>query len=180
MNNKTKRILAGIALMFSVSIVAGCGTQEKIGYVNSTRVVQETQKGVDIQAKMQQKRSEIFARLQQAHESQDEATFAQTQMQARQEMQVFQQALESDFENSVQASAAAVAKDKELTMVTKQGVVVGDGIDITDEVVAKMGKVDPNAAKAQTDANTNANTEANGSANAQAANGQDQPTQAQQ
>ncbi|MDY3974474.1 OmpH family outer membrane protein [uncultured Veillonella sp.] len=176
MNKKSKRILAGIALMFSVSIVAGCGTQEKIGYVNSTRIVKETQKGVDIQAKMNEKRSEILTRLQAAQGSQDEATFAQTQMQARQEMQVFQQALESDFENSVQAAAAVVAKDQELTMVTKQGVVVGNGIDITDEVVAKMGKVDPNKAAAPTDANTNANTDAN----AQNGNGESQPTQAQQ
>ncbi|WP_298702982.1 OmpH family outer membrane protein [uncultured Veillonella sp.] len=172
MNKKAKRVLAGLALMLSVTVLAGCGSQEKVGYINQHRILTETQKGVDIGNKIQQKEAEVINRLQEAQASQDEATFGQTQMQAQQEMQVFQRALASDFQNSIQASAAAIAKEKELTLVTKEGVVVGNGIDITDAVIEKMGKAKPNEAPANAgaDANANANTQ----------EGNSQPAQAQQ
>lgn len=153
MTKKTKRIFAGLALMLSVTVLAGCGSQDKVGYVNQTKIIQETQKGNDISKKFQDKQVEIMTRLQQAHDTQDAATFLKTQSDAQQEMQVFQQALESDFESSLQATAAAIAQEKGLTMVTKQGVVVGNGVDITDEVIQKMGKVDPQAKAADSQAN---------------------------
>lgn len=145
MTKKTKRIFAGLALMLSVTVLAGCGSQDKVGYVNQTKIIQETQKGNDISKKFQDKQIEIMTRLQQAQNSQDAATFLKTQADAQKEMQVFQQALESEFESSLQATAASIAQEKGLTMVTKQGVVVGNGVDITDEVIQKMGKVDPQA-----------------------------------
>lgn len=145
MTKKTKRIFAGLALMLSVTVLAGCGTQDKVGYVNQTRIVQETQKGFEVSNKFQEKRTEIMQRLQQASQSGDQSAFLKAQAEAQQEMQVFQQALESDFESSIQASAGAVAQEKGLTVVTKNGIVVGNGVDITDEVIEKMGKVDPKA-----------------------------------
>lgn len=170
MNKKAKRVLAGLALMLSVTVLAGCGSQEKVGYIKQDRIIMETQKGVDVEAKMQQKQAEIINRLQEAQASQDEATFGQTQMQVQQEMQVFSQALASDFQNSVQASAATVAKEKELTLVSFDRFVVGNGIDITDEVIEKMGKAKPTEAAANTGAEANANTQ----------EGNSQPAQAQQ
>lgn len=157
MTKKTKRMFAGLALMLSVTVLAGCGSQEKVGYVNQNKIIQETQKGFEISQKYQDKQTEIYNRLQQAHGSQDAATFMKTQADARQEMQVFQQALESEFESSLQATVGSVAQEKGLTVVTKQGVVVGNGVDITDEVIEKMGKVDP---KAKADAEAKAQAQA--------------------
>lgn len=113
MNKNAKRVLAGLTMMVSVGLIAGCGTNEQIGYIDMQKIQTESQKGQDTQAKLQAKISEINARLAQEQSSgQDANTMMQNQQKAQQEFQTYQQAMIKDFESAVDTNAQAVAKEK--------------------------------------------------------------------
>ena len=162
MNKNVKRVLAGLTMMVSVGLIAGCGTNEQIGYIDMQKIQTESQKGQDTQAKLQAKISEINARLAQEQSSgQDANTMMQNQQKAQQEFQTYQQAMIKDFESAVDTNAQAVAKEKNLTAVVDKQALVSGGVDITDEVLNKMGKAanagqTANSGAASSDANNGA------------------------
>ena len=166
MNKNAKRVLAGLTMMVSVGLIAGCGTNEQIGYIDMQKIQTESQKGQDTQAKLQAKISEINARLAQEQSSgQDANTMMQNQQKAQQEFQTYQQAMIKDFESAVDTNAQAVAKKNLTAGVDKQALISG-GVDITDEVLNKMGKAanagqTANSGAASSDANANSGAASN-------------------
>ena len=98
MNKNVKRILAGLTMMVSVGLVAGCGTTEQVGYVDMQKIMTDSQKGQDTNNKLQAKFTEINARLAQDQSAgQDANTMMQNQQKAQQEFQAYQQAMINEF-----------------------------------------------------------------------------------
>ena len=70
MTQRTKRMLATAMMVLSLGLVAGCGAQEQIGYVDMQTLMTQSQKGHDAEAKIKAKYEEISQRLAQAQQSQ--------------------------------------------------------------------------------------------------------------
>ena len=141
MTQRTKRMLATAMMVLSLGLVAGCGAQEQIGYVDMQTLMTQSQKGHDAEAKIKAKYEEISQRLAQAQQSQSAEEFAQTQMKAKQEFDIYQQAMGKEFRTFVDSNLNALAKEKGMTAVMEKGAVMSGGTDLTNELLEKMGKV---------------------------------------
>ena len=140
MKSMWKRMATGAMMVGALGLVAGCGTTDKVGVVNTEKLVQESQKAKDINKEMEAKQKEVTDRLAQVQGTQTEEQFHQTQMNAQQELQIFGQAKGKEFKAYVESNIQAVAKEKELTVVANDQAIVTGGIDITEDVLKKMNE----------------------------------------
>ena len=140
MKSMWKRMATGAMMVCALGLVAGCGTTDKVGVVNTVKLVQESQKAKDINKEMEAKQKEVTDRLAQVQGTQTEDQFHQTQMNAQQELQIFGQAKGKEFKAYVESNIQAVAKEKELTVVANDQAIVTGGIDITEDVLKKMNE----------------------------------------
>ena len=140
MKSMWKRMATGAMMVCALGLVAGCGITDKVGVVNTEKLVQESQKAKDINKEMEAKQKEVTDRLAQVQGTQTEDQFHQTQMNAQQELQIFGQAKGKEFKAYVESNIQAVAKEKELTVVANDQAIVTGGIDITEDVLKKMNE----------------------------------------
>ena len=59
MTKKVKRLVAGALMAATLGLVAGCGTQDQVGYVDGQTLMTQSQKGVDAKNKLMAKQQEI-------------------------------------------------------------------------------------------------------------------------
>ena len=135
MKSMWKRMATGAMMVCALGLVAGCGSSEKVGVVNTEKLVQESQKAKDINKEM-----EATDRLAQVQGTQTEEQFQQTQLNAQQELQIYGQAKGKEFKAYVESNIQAVAKEKELTVVANDQAIVSGGVDITEDVLKKMNE----------------------------------------
>lgn len=140
MKSMWKRMATGAMMVCALGLVTGCGTTDKVGVVNTEKLVQESQKAKDINKEMEAKQKEVTDRLAEVKGTQTEDQFHQTQMNAQQELQIFGQAKGKEFKAYVESNIQAVAKEKELTVVANDQAIVTGGIDITEDVLKKMNE----------------------------------------
>ena len=138
MKGRWKRAAIGAAAMLVVAVTSGCGTVEKVAYVDVNMIATDSAKGKEITKKLEDRQATIAARLQEASQSQGEEEFARTQMQARQEFMVYQQAMAREMQSYISGRVSDIARDKGYTIVLTEGVVTGGGDDITAQVLEKM------------------------------------------
>ena len=140
MKSMWKRMATGAMMVCALGLVAGCGASEKVGVVNTEKLVQESQKAKDINKEMEAKQKEVTDRLAQVQGTQTEEQFQQTQLNAQQELQIYGQAKGKEFKAYVESNIQAVAKEKELTVVANDQAIVSGGVDITEDVLKKMNE----------------------------------------
>ena len=129
MKSMWKRMATGAMMVCALGLVAGCGSSEKVGVVNTEKLVQESHK------EMEAKQKEVTDRLAQVQGTQTEEQFQQTQLNAQQELQIYGQAKGKEFKAYVESNIQAVAKEKELTVVANDQAIVSGGVDITEDVL---------------------------------------------
>ena len=135
-----KRMSLGVILMASLAFMVGCGNEEKVGYVDLGRVQMESAKYQELQQKVEARRADILKRIQEVEQSGDQAKVQQTLQSTQQEIQTFMTAMSREFESSVNAAVADVARQKSLTIVTDKTTTLTGGEDITDAVLDKLGR----------------------------------------
>ena len=135
-----KRMVTGAMMVCALGLVAGCGSSDKVGVVNTEKIVQESNKAKDLNKEMEAKQKEITDRLAQVQGTQSEEEFHNTQMNAQQELQIFGQAKSKEFKAYVESNIQSVAKEKELTVVANDQAIMTGGIDITEDVIKKMNE----------------------------------------
>ena len=135
-----KRMATGAMMVCALGLVAGCGSSDKVGVVNTEKIVQESNKAKDLNKEMEAKQKEITDRLAQVQGTQSEEEFHNTQMNAQQELQIFGQAKSKEFKAYVESNIQSVAKEKELTVVANDQAIMTGGIDITEDVIKKMNE----------------------------------------
>ena len=140
MKDMWKRMATGAMMVCALGLVAGCGSSDKVGVVNTEKIVQESNKAKDLNKEMEAKQKEITDRLAQVQGTQTEEQFHQTQMNAQQELQIFGQAKSKEFKAYVESNIQSVAKEKELTVVANDQAIMTGGIDITEDVIKKMNE----------------------------------------
>ena len=143
MKDMWKRIATGAMMVCALGLVAGCGSSDKVGVVNTEKIVQESNKAKDLNKEMEAKQKEITDRLAQVQGTQSEEEFHNTQMNAQQELQIFGQAKSKEFKAYVESNIQSVAKEKELTVVANDQAIMTGGIDITEDVIKKMNEGTP-------------------------------------
>lgn len=140
MKDMWKRMATGTMMICALGLVAGCGSSDKVGVVNTEKIVQESNKAKDLNKEMEAKQKEITDRLAQVQGTQSEEEFHNTQMNAQQELQIFGQAKSKEFKAYVESNIQSVAKEKELTVVANDQAIMTGGIDITEDVIKKMNE----------------------------------------
>lgn len=151
MKRGMKQLVLALSLVTATGLIAGCGSSEKAGYVDSLKIRQESAKVQDLEGKIAQRQQAIQARLQKAQQEKSPEEYGMEVQKARQEMSAFSSAMSTEYRNAVEAATAQVAKEKKLTVVLDQGAMVQGGEDITDAVLDKM--VRKTATTNATDAN---------------------------
>ena len=140
MKDMWKRMATGAMMVCALGLVAGCGSSDKVGVVNTEKIVQESNTAKDLNKEMEAKQKEITDRLAQVQGTQSEEEFHNTQMNAQQELQIFGQAKSKEFKAYVESNIQSVAKEKELTVVANDQAIMTGGIDITEDVIKKMNE----------------------------------------
>ena len=140
MKDMWKRMATGAMMVCALGLVAGCGSSDKVGVVNTEKIVQESNKAKDLNKEMEAKQKEITDRLAQVQGTQSEEEFHNTQMNAQQELQIFGQAKSKEFKAYVESNIQSVAKEKELTVVANDQAIMTGGIDVTEDVIKKMNE----------------------------------------
>ena len=140
MKDMWKRMATGAMMVCALGLVAGCGSSDKVGVVNTEKIVQESNKAKDLNKEMEAKQKEITDRLAQVQGTQSEEEFHNTQMNAQQELQIFGQAKSKEFKAYLESNIQSVAKEKELTVVANDQAIMTGGIDITEDVIKKMNE----------------------------------------
>ena len=132
MNKKMKSLILGATMIMALPIIGGCGSNT-IGYVDSQKVVTQTAKSIEINKEINAKGKELQAKVDAA----DEASKAQVMTDAKQ-----------DFTAFTDQQVNELAKEKKLDVVLLKGAVVGGGVDVTDDLINKMGKASDEDIKA--------------------------------
>lgn len=143
MKDMWKRMATGAMMVCALGLVAGCGSSDKVGVVNTEKIVQESNKAKDLNKEMEAKQKEITDRLAQVQGTQTEEEVHNTQLNAQQELQIFGQAKSKEFKAYVESNIQSVAKEKELTVVANDQAIMTGGIDITEDVIKKMNEGTP-------------------------------------
>ena len=149
MNKRIKSLVLGASLVASMAILGGCGSNN-IGYVDSVKVANSTEKGIEITKEINAKKAELDAKIAAADEASKQNVFNQ----ANQELNAF---------------ANAKAQEYRQYVVIEKGAIVGGGSDVTEDLIAKMGKASDdqikeaeNAAKAQEQQDAQQNSQQSG------------------
>ena len=158
-----KSLILGATMIMALPIIGGCGSNT-IGYVDSQKVVTQTAKSIEIA-----KGKELQAKIDAA----DEASKAQVTTDAKQDFNAFTTAKNQELKQYIDQQVNELAKEKKLDVVLLKGAVVGGGVDVTDDLINKMGKASDEDIKA-------AENEANQQEAQQAQQGDAQQGEAQQ
>ena len=168
MNKRIKSLVLGASLVASMAILGGCGSNN-VGYVDSVKVANSTEKGIEITKEINAKKAELDAKIAAA----DEASKAQVTTDAKQDFNAFTTAKNQELKQYIDQQVNELAKEKKLDVVIEKGAVVGGGSDVTDDLIAKMGKASDdqikeaeNAAKAQEQQDAQQNAQQSGQATA--------------
>lgn len=135
MNKKMKSLILGATLIVALPIIGGCGNNN-IGYVDSMKVANSTEKGMAITKEINAKDKELQAKVAAA----DEASRMQVIQEARQEFAAFSNAKAAEYKQVQEQQINELVKEKKLDVIIEKGAVIGGGVDVTDDLINKMGK----------------------------------------
>ena len=151
MNKRIKSLVLGASLVASMAILGGCGSNN-VGYVDSVKVANSTEKGIEITKEINAKKAELDAKIAAADEASKQNVFNQ----ANQELNAFANAKAQEYRQYQEQKINELVKEKKLDVIIEKGAVVGGGSDVTDDLITKMGKASDdqikeveNGAKAQ-------------------------------
>ena len=134
MNKKMKSLILGATMIMALPIIGGCGSNT-IGYVDAQKIMTQTSKSIEINKEINAKDKELQAKVNAA----DEASKAQVISDAKQDFNAFTTAKNQELKQYIDQQVNELAKEKKL---------VGGGVDVTDDLINKMGKASDEDIKA--------------------------------
>ena len=127
-----------VAVMVLTGLLAGCGSEDKIGTVDMTRVQQEAPLVQQYKQKTEDKQKAVEEELKQAQASMSPEDFQKKQAQAQQELNIFGASMQRQFMSDIQSKLGDIAKEKKVGIVVVKEAVPQGGIDVTDDLIAKL------------------------------------------
>ena len=138
-----KSLILGATMIMALPIIGGCGSNT-IGYVDAQKIMTQTSKSIEINKEINAKDKELQAKVNAA----DEASKAQVISDAKQDFNAFTTAKNQELKQYIDQQVNELAKEKKLDVVLIKGAVVGGGVDVTDDLINKMGKASDEDIKA--------------------------------
>jgi outer membrane protein len=132
-----------LAMMISVVLLAGCGTEKPstIGIVDMQKVMAENPKIKQMQETLTTKAQELTAKLDKEktdNPAMKPEEFQQKEQLAYAEFMKLKQEFEAQIEMQTKKVLEEVAKEKKLGAVIYKNGMAWGGIDVTDEVLKKL------------------------------------------
>lgn len=138
MSRSWKRLAAAAALALSAGVLAGCGGADNVGVVDMQRVQKEAPLVQQYKTKTEEKQKSVEQELQSAKGTVSDEEYQKKQQQAQQELNIFAASMQRQFMSDIQSKLAEVAKTKNVGIVVIKDAVPNGGIDVTDELIAKL------------------------------------------
>lgn len=137
----------GIFLIGMSLLLAGCSAEQpKAGVVDMERIATESKIGEEMQGKLKAQFEILNEEMKNEEPPKTQEEFMAKQQEYQKRMQTVQQQLAREFQVNVQKASADVAQEKKMGIILYKESVAAGSIDITDDVIAKLGgKVEPKA-----------------------------------
>ena len=129
-----------LAMIFSIVLLAGCGTEKPstIGIVDMQKVMTENPKIKQMQETLNTKAQELTANLEKERAALKPEEFQQKEQLAYAEFMRLKQEFETQIETQTKKVLEEVAKDKKLGAVIYKNGMAWGGIDVTEDVLKKL------------------------------------------
>lgn len=138
MKKMWKRLTAAALLTLCVGMLAGCGGEDRVGVVDLERVRKEAPLVQKYKEKTEEKQKSVTEELQKAQSTMSAEDFQKKQQQSQQELNIFAASMQRQFMSDIQTNLGEIAKEKEVGIVMVKEAVPNGGIDVTDELIAKL------------------------------------------
>ena len=133
-----KRLGIVAAMLALTGMLAGCGGKDNVGVVDMSRVQKEAPLVQQYKQKTEDKQKSIEKELQDAQQSMTAEDFQKKQQQAHQELNIFGASMQRQFMSDIQSKLGDIAKDKNVGIIVVKEAVPSGGIDVTDDLIAKL------------------------------------------
>lgn len=133
-----KRLGIVAAMLALTGMLAGCGGKDNVGVVDMSRVQKEAPLVQQYKQKTEDKQKSIGKELQDAQQSMSAEDFQKKQQQAQQELNIFGASMQRQFMSDIQSKLGDIAKDKNVGIIVVKEAVPSGGIDVTDDLIAKL------------------------------------------
>ena len=133
-----KRLGIVAAMLALTGMLAGCGGKDNVGVVDMSRVQKEAPLVQQYKQKTEDKQKSIEKELQDAQHNMSAEDFQKKQQQAQQELNIFGASMQRQFMSDIQSKLGDIAKDKNVGIIVVKEAVPSGGIDVTDDLIAKL------------------------------------------
>lgn len=133
-----KRLGIVAAMLALTGMLAGCGGKDNVGVVDMSRVQKEAPLVQQYKQKTEDKQKSIEKELQDAKQNMSAEDFQKKQQQAQQELNIFGASMQRQFISDIQSKLGDIAKDKNVGIIVVKEAVPSGGIDVTDDLIAKL------------------------------------------
>ena len=133
-----KRLGIVAAMLALTGMLAGCGGKDNVGVVDMSRVHKEAPLVQQYKQKTEDKQKSIEKELQDAQQNMSAEDFQKKQQQAQQELNIFGASMQRQFMSDIQSKLGDIAKDKNVGIIVVKEAVPSGGIDVTDDLIAKL------------------------------------------
>lgn len=145
---RTKFLWVVLFLLGTSLILGGCGSQTTIGVLDVNKVMSDSPQVKALQDQLNVKGKELSDQLEKDKPTISDEEFKKHQEAAYSEFLKTKQDLEGQIDSAIKQTLDQVSKDKKLGVVIYKNSIAQGGIDITDDVIAKMATVAPAPAPA--------------------------------
>ena len=135
---KTLRYLVAISMVIMAVVVSGCGQNKNVGVIDVEKVVTESPKIKVMNEELMAKHKEIEEKLNTDKTTLSEADFNNAKQAAETEFTALRKDLSGKMETEIKTNLEKIAKEKNLSVIIKKNVTVQGGVDVTDEMIAKL------------------------------------------
>lgn len=135
---KTLRYLVAISMVIIAVVVSGCGQNKNVGVIDVEKVVTESPKIKVMNEELMAKHKEIEEKLNTDKTTLSEADFNNAKQAADTEFTALRKDLSGKMETEIKTNLEKIAKEKNLSVIIKKNVTVQGGVDVTDEMIAKL------------------------------------------
>lgn len=133
-----KRLGIVAAMLALTGMLAGCGGKDNVGVIDMSRVQKEAPLVQQYKQKTEDKQKSIEKELQDAKQNMSAEDFQKKQQQAQQELNIFGASMQRQFMSDIQSKLGDIAKDKNVGIIVVKEAVPSGGIDVTDDLIAKL------------------------------------------
>lgn len=135
---KTLRYLVAISMVIMAVVVSGCGQNKNVGVIDVEKVVTESPKIKVMNEELMAKHKEIEEKLNTDKTTLSESDFNNAKQAADAEFTALRKDLSGKMETEIKTNLEKIAKEKNLSVIIKKNVTVQGGVDVTDEMIAKL------------------------------------------